>query len=131
MSNRLDFIMDLLPPSVNHYVDHAKGHGKTPESIFFCDSFALLIRKLKTPQPYVIADRFQVELHYWPGPKGKGDVDNRNKLPLDCCAKACLFRNSKGDVLSDAWVKRLIVEIHDEGKERQTGPEMRVIIEAL
>jgi Holliday junction resolvase RusA-like endonuclease len=131
MSSRLDFIIEYLPPSVNHYIDHGRGHGKTAEAILFCDRFAIDIRKLKNPQPYVIADRFQVELHFWPGPKGKGDVDNGNKLPLDCCAKAALFRNSRGHILSDAWVKRLKVEIHDEGEERAQGPEMRIIIEPL
>lgn len=130
-NNRVDFFIDILPPSVNHYLDHGKGHGKTPEAILFCDTFALMTRKLKTQWVISESKRFRVELHYWPGPGGKGDVDNRNKLPLDCCARAGMFRDRNGNQLSDAWVKKLAIEIHDSDDERKIGPEMRVIIEAL
>lgn len=129
--NRVDFTIDILPPSVNHYLDHGKGHGKTAESKLFCDTFAIMTRKLKNQFVVAESGRFQVELHYWPGPRGRGDVDNRNKLPLDCCAKAGMFRNRKGELLSDAWVKKLAIEIHDNEDERAIGPEMRIIIEAL
>jgi Holliday junction resolvase RusA-like endonuclease len=58
-------------------------------------------------------------------------VDNRNKCLLDCIAKAGMLRDRKGKELSDAWVKRLVVEIHDSAEERRTGPRTVVQIEAL
>lgn len=130
-ADRVDFIMELMPPSVNHYIDHGRGHGKTPQAQAFCDEFALLSKKLKNKFVVSKSKRFRAELHYWPGPKGRGDVDNYNKLPLDCCARAGMLRDKDGRELSDAWIKKLAIEIHDAGAERKIGPEMRVILEAL
>lgn len=128
---RLQFEMPIMPPSVNHYVKHpAQGvHVKTAEAKAYIRDFALL-----APRDFFVqspAKRFLATLEYWPGPGGRGDVDNYNKLPLDCCAKAGMLRDGKNQECSDAWIKRMTVEIHDEPEDREIGPKMRITIEAL
>jgi Holliday junction resolvase RusA-like endonuclease len=126
--NRLQFEIPMLPPSVNHYVQHkAQGvHVKTAQAKAFERDFPLFSRG-----GFVIGEQFSVVFHFVPGPGDKGDVDNRNKCLLDCIAKAGMLRNRKGKELSDAWVKRMVVEIHDSAEERRTGPRTVVQIEAL
>jgi hypothetical protein len=46
-------------------------------------------------------------------------------------AKAGMMRNAKGDELSDAWIKLLIVEIHDSEEARKIGPRTDVSLEAI
>jgi|HubBroStandDraft_1064217.scaffolds.fasta_scaffold311593_1 Holliday junction resolvase RusA-like endonuclease len=124
---RCDFWMPLLPPSVNHYVTHGGGfHRKSAEAKAFERDFTLFNGGYS-----VNGERFHVTFKFFPGPKQKGDVDNRNKVLLDCIAKAGMLRNFKGEELSDAWVKRLTVEIHDSDKDREQGPKTFVTIEAI
>ena len=120
----------MLPPSVNNYVRHlsAEIHVKSKIAKGWENSFTIFSRG----QFFVSeSGRFKVTLEYWPGPGDKGDVDNYNKLPLDCCAKAGMFRNAKGEEVTDAWVKKLVVEIHDTKEERQQGPKTRITIEGI
>lgn len=124
---RVEFQIPLLPPSVNHYVTHGGGfHKKSPAAKAFERDFPIF-----SAGYFVVGERFAVTFHFTPGPKDKGDIDNRNKCLLDCIAKAGMLRNRKGEELSDAWVKRLTVEIHDSAEERATGPRTLVKIEAL
>ena len=131
--------LPMVPPSVNHYVAHGVAtnkrtgeqhnfHGKSSAAKAFEHDFSLFVRGA-----YVVSQsgRFAVTLEYWPAPGAKGDVDNFNKLPLDCCAKAGMFRNSKGEEVSDAWVKRLVIEIHDSKEDRQLGPKTEITIEGM
>jgi Holliday junction resolvase RusA-like endonuclease len=136
---RLAFSIPLLPPSVNHYVTHtpyqdretgqAKVYRqKSAEAKTWERYFTLFARDL-----YVVSQsgRFEARLDFTPGPGESGDVDNYNKLPLDCCAKRGMLRDGKGKSKSDAWVKHLDVWIHDSPEERATGPKTEIVIEAM
>ena len=127
---RIQFSMPTLPPSVNHYIQHPKTgvHIKSKDAKAFGDQFPIFARDLFVQSE---SGRFAVTLEYTPGPGDSGDVDNYNKLPLDCAAKRGMFRNKKGESVSDAWVKRLVVEIHDSEEEREHGPRTVMTIEAL
>ena len=131
--------LPMLPPSVNHYVAHGvvtnrrtgeqrNFHGKTAAAKQFAKDFGIFVRGAYVVSP---SGRFQVTLEYWPAPGMRGDADNFNKMPLDCAAKAGMFRNTKGEELSDAWVKRLVIEIHDSKEERQLGPKTLITIEGM
>lgn len=124
---RCDFKIPMLPPSVNHYVTHGGGfHRKSAEAKAFERDFTLF-----SGGNQVTGERFAVTFKFFPGPKQKGDVDNRNKVLLDCIARAGMLRNAKGKELSDAWVKRITVEIHDSEADRERGPLTLVTIEAM
>jgi Holliday junction resolvase RusA-like endonuclease len=136
---RLAFSIPLLPPSVNHYVTHtpyqdretgtAKVYRqKSAEAKAWERDFGMFARDL-----YVVSQsgRFAVRLDFTPGPGESGDVDNYNKLPIDCCAKRGMLRDGKGKPKSDAWVKHLDIWIHDSPKERATGPRTEIVIEAM
>jgi Holliday junction resolvase RusA-like endonuclease len=132
----LTFMLPLLPPSVNHYVEHVAiagrvAHRKSAEAkAWEADFMAMLPASARGE--FVIGARFWVTLAFTPGPGDRGDVDNRNKMVLDCCAAAGMFRDRKGKQLSDAWVKKLTVEILDEtAEDRKRGPQTQVTIEAL
>lgn len=128
----LRFTIKMLPPSVNHYIEHpTKGvHKKSPAAVAWERDFMAML-PATVRGSYVTASRFAVTLIFTPGPNERGDVDNRNKLVLDCCAAAGMFRDANGKELSDAWVKRLVVDIHDTKWDRQRGPMTEVRIEAL
>jgi len=124
------FKIPLLPPSVNHYVEHpaAGVHRKSAAAKAWERDFPLFAGSLYCVSP---SGRFHVTLEFTPGPGSKGDVDNYNKLPLDCCAKRGMFRNAKNEPVSDAWVKWLEVKIHDLPGEREHGPQTKITIEAM
>jgi Holliday junction resolvase RusA-like endonuclease len=98
-------------------------HIKSKEAKAFERDFPLWSRGR-----YVTGENFSIAIKLIPGKRQKGDVDNRNKCLLDCIAKAGMLRNRKGEELSDAWVKRLLVEILED---RNQGPKTIVTIEAL
>lgn len=129
---KLIFRLPALPPSVNHYIEHrAKGvHIKSAAAKAWENDFMAMLPASARGQ-FVTGKRFSVTIRLTFGPSDRGDVDNFNKQILDCCAKAGMFRDPKGKVLSDAWVKRLMVEIRDDGRQRQTGPTTDVTIEAI
>jgi Holliday junction resolvase RusA-like endonuclease len=127
---RCDFQIPMLPPTVNHYIQHpaAGVHVKSKAAKAFGDQFPIFARDL-----YVMSasGKFAVTLEYWPGPGDRGDVDNYNKLPLDCAAKRGMLRNKRNEAVSDAWIKRLTVVIHDEADDRTKGPKTVMTIEAM
>jgi Holliday junction resolvase RusA-like endonuclease len=125
----LSFTLPMLPPSVNHYIEHpARGvHKKSAAAKAWEQDFQAMLPAAVRGQ-YVTGNRFWVTLCFTPGPKDRGDVDNRNKLVLDCCAAAGMFRNLKGEQLSDAWVKRLYVDVDDLPGSRARGPKTEVVI---
>jgi len=135
----ITFSIPMLPPSVNHYVSHGSAvnrrtgerygtHKKTDAAQAWERDFPIFSRG-----DYVVSQsgRFAVTLIFIPGPGDSGDVDNRNKCVLDCIARAGMLRNRKGEEMSDAWIKRLLVEIRDSPAERETGPKTIVTIEAM
>ncbi len=130
VNNRAVIEIPLMPPSVNHYVVHpaAGVHRKSAAAKAFESAFGLFVRGEFCLSA---SGRFSATLEFWPGPRGKGDVDNYNKLPLDCAATAGMLRDAKGKEKSDAWIKRLAVEIYDSDEQRLLGPKMRLTIEAL
>ena len=136
---RIAFSIPMLPPSVNHYSTHTpffdqeKGKAavwrqKSKAAKGWEKDFPLFSRGM-----YVVSKsgRFQARIDYTPGPGQSGDVDNYNKLPLDCCAKAGMLRDAKGKQKSDAWVKHLEIWIHDTPEDRATGPKTEIVIEAM
>lgn len=132
MRSSLTFRLPMLPPSVNHQTEHPwKGvHKKSPAAKAWEQQFKAMLPAEARGQ-YVIGERFAAILKFFPGPGDRGDVDNRNKLLLDCCAKAGMLRGIDGRQLSDAWFKRLVVDICDTPADRQRGPATEVTIEVI
>ena len=135
-SNRLDFTLELLPPSVNHYAKHFQRdgrtiHAKTKIAKGFEQSFQYMLpAHIRDGQSWVTAEKFSVTLWIVPGPGDSTDIDNYPKMILDCIAKAGLLRKTNGKQASDAWVKRLVVDIDDDQATRERwGPRVRVLIE--
>jgi Holliday junction resolvase RusA-like endonuclease len=126
----IEFRLQLLPPSVNHYIRHkGRNHRKSPEAMAWVNSFmAMLPASLRGC--YVQGDVFSVSLEIFPGPDQRGDVDNYLKLPLDCIAQAGMLRDPKGNECSDAKIKTLHVYVLDSPEDRARGPEMRFQIRA-
>lgn len=124
----LTFTIPMLPPGFNHYVEHpTQGvHVKSAAAKAWERDFPLFSRG-----QFITGKRFAATLRFTFGPGDRGDVDNFNKLPLDCCAKAGMLRNHKGDWLSDAWIKRLVVDILDSEEDRKRGPQTEITLEAL
>jgi Holliday junction resolvase RusA-like endonuclease len=128
METSLIIVIPMLPPSVNHYLEHpTEGvHIKSAAAKAWERDWPIFARG-----QFITGERFAVILRYTFGPGDRGDVDNFNKLPLDCAAKSGMFRNAKGEWLSDAWVKRLTVEIFDEPADRKKGPKTEIIISSI
>ena len=124
------FEMPMLPPSVNHLTEHpATGvHPKSAAAKAFMRDFPIFARDLYAVSASGI---FQVTLRYIPGKGQKGDWDNYNKLICDCAAKRGMFRDAKGKELSDACVKRGVVEVYDAPEYRKIGPKTIMRIEAI
>ncbi len=113
--SELRFTVPLVPPGVNHYVRHTRrgGHYLNKDATAFKDAVAIFNRG-----GFVQGKVFYVRLDITLGAGDKGDVDNFPKLPLDGLAKAAVFRNKKGEILSDAKVSHLEVVV-----DRRTRPE--------
>jgi Holliday junction resolvase RusA-like endonuclease len=124
----LTITIPMLPPGVNHYIEHpaAGVHIKSAAAKAWERDFPIFSRG-----QFVTGQRFAVTLRFTFGPGDRGDIDGFSKLPLDCAAKAGMFRNPKGAWLSDAWVKRLISEVLDSKQDRERGPQTEIIIEAM
>lgn len=127
-ATRAQITIPMLPPTVNHYVSHkANGaHVKSPAAKAWERDFPLFSRGA-----YVVGNRFQIEITYTFGPHNRGDIDNFNKLVLDCCAKSGMMRNAKMAELSDAWIKRMVINIRDSAEDRKNGPETHIELEAI
>lgn len=122
----------MLPPSVNHYLEHpAKGvHLKSPAAKAWERDFMAMLPASARGE-FVTGNRFKISIVLTFGPGDRGDLDNFPKQILDCCAKAGMIRDPKGNVLSDAWFKRLVVDICDSPQDRKLGPQTQVAIEAI
>lgn len=137
----MDFQIPMLPPSVNHYVTHGietdrgtgqkyVGHRKSKAAKKFSDDFKSVL-PASIRDAYVIGERFAVEFQYFIPPFGKGDVDNYNKCLLDAIAACGMLRDRKGKQLSDAWVKRMVVDICDSEEDRKLGPLVVITIRSM
>jgi Holliday junction resolvase RusA-like endonuclease len=122
----LTITIPMLPPSVNHYIEHpaAGVHRKSAAARAWENDWPMFARG-----QFIVGKRFAVLLRYRFGPGDRADVDNLNKLPLDCIGKSGMLRDARGKWLSDAWVKRLSVEINDD--ERAKGPQTEITITAM
>lgn len=128
---RLSFRLPMLPPSVNHYTLHGGGkHYKSPEAAAFERDFPLVL-PTSARGAFVTSEskRFAVTVRINPGPGGRGDIDNRSKLLLDCCAAAGMFRDGKGREVSDAHVKETHHYLDDSPEQRREGPYVDITIE--
>jgi crossover junction endodeoxyribonuclease RusA len=103
----LRFTIPAIPPSVNAYVRHTRsgGHYVTDEA----ERFMGLV-KLFSKNQGVAAKEFCVEIHVFLGKGQKGDADNFCKCVADALAKSGCFADLKGRLVSDAHVRRLVVE---------------------
>ena len=120
---RLDFTVRLTPPSVNHYVKHFRngGHVKTGEAQAFKDAVAIYAKG-----GYVVGKTFSVTMKVVLAEKQKGDVDNFPKLVLDGLADAGVFRNKKGERISDAHVRHMTVYVQTDERPERGYTEIRV-----
>lgn len=121
----------MLPPSVNHYVEHGfrRGkpyHAKTPEALAWERDVAMFLRG-----EFVTGLRFAAQLRFRMGPGQGFDVDNLNKCTLDSVANAGAIRDAKGKWLSDRHFKTLHVEILDLPEHRALGAQTEITIEAI
>ena len=109
------FPVPLVPTGVNHYVRHFRngGHRVTDAALAYKEAVAVYARG-----EFVKAKRFTVSIHIVLGYKERGDIDGFPKLVLDGMADAGIFRNPKGERLSDAYVDRLVVT-----RDCKTRPE--------
>jgi crossover junction endodeoxyribonuclease RusA len=114
--------LDCIPPSVNTYVRHTRNgaHYRTDKAKSFADELALKC----TPSSRVYGVAFEVEISITLGPHEKGDIDNFPKVVLDSIARRGMFRNMKGEPMSDSHVTRLTVS-----KER--GERSHTMIEVI
>ena len=126
MSDKLSFIVPLVPPGVNHYVRHYRNgaHRVTEEALAFKSALAIYAagRTVK-------AKRFAVTILVVKGKKDRGDVDNYPKLVLDGLATAGVFLTPKGERSSDAHVHKLVVAM--DGDLRPERGQTEITVEAL
>lgn len=119
----IEFTVPFVPPSVNHYAKHTRAgrHYQTDEATSFKAEVVRFSRG-ETVQ----GKRFRVTLLIRLGKKQRGDVDNFPKLCLDGLADAGVFRNPKGDRLSDAHIKDLRVVVDDWTRPEQGCTQFEV-----
>ena len=105
----------MVPPSVNAYTRHANGHHyKSRDARSFEAIFPVFVNG-----QFVSAKSFKVFLRIVLGRGDKGDADNFAKMPLDMCARAGVFRDLKGELMSDAHVDILTIV-----RDRKTRPSV-------
>lgn len=114
----ITFTVPLIPPSVNHYkVRFRNGNTVvTPEALAFKAAIAIYARGMA-----LSAKTFSVCLAVTLPKGARGDVDNFPKLCLDGLADCGIFLNRKGQRVSDAYVRHLVVDLDcdsrpDEGR---------------
>jgi len=126
VANKIEFTVPLVPPSVNHYKVRYR-NGRTVVSgkaIAFKEAVAVFCRGR-----YVTGKTFSVGMGIFLGKKDKGDVDNFPKLVLDGLADCGVFRNKKGERVSDAHVRYMVVSINGDDRPEQGLTE--ITVEAL
>ena len=105
---RLHFIVQGIPPSVNHYKTRFR-NGCTvvsKEALAFKRDLAV-----ECMGQSVSARLFTVTILIMLGKGDRGDVDNFPKLVLDGLAECGAFRSLKGKMLTDAYVRHLVVAL--------------------
>lgn len=118
----------MLPPSVNHYVEHkAQGvHVKSAQALAWERDWPIFARGA-----FVQGSRFAARIGYIFGPGDSYDVDNLNKCVLDCAYKSGMLRDAKGNWLTDSRFKQMSVTIYDTKLDRPHGPKTILKIEVL
>jgi crossover junction endodeoxyribonuclease RusA len=109
----ITFTVPLVPPSVNHYVKHTRTGRSyiTTEATAFKAEIAFYARGMALSAK-TFSVRIAVTL-----PKGaRGDVDNFPKLCLDGLADCGMFLNRKGERVSDAYVRHLVVDLDTDSR---------------
>jgi len=109
----LIFTVPLIPPSLNHYKTRFRNGNTvvTAESIAFKQSIAIYARGVA-----ISAKTFSVSIKVVLPKGARGDVDNFPKLCLDGLADAGVFLNRKGKRVSDAYVRRLVVDLDSDSR---------------
>jgi Holliday junction resolvase RusA-like endonuclease len=116
MSERLEFTVPLIPPSVNEYKTRFRS-GNTvvsDQALAFKAAVAVYAKGC-----YVTGKKFCVHIDVILGKKQRGDVDNFPKLVLDGLADAGVFRDAKGERMTDAHVRRMVVFVDAEVRPEQ------------
>lgn len=89
MPEPLQITIPVLPPTVNHYMNHGS-HKRTPRSNKFLDDFAVFAKgKVFTAEYYSIDLIFRIH-HLF-----KVDVDNLSKLVLDGLTTCGVIRDDR------------------------------------
>lgn len=111
--SKAEFVVPLVPPTVNHYVKHTRSgrHYITPAATAFKEAVALCSRGQQ-----VEGSEYEVTIGIILGKGVRGDIDNFLKVSLDALVFA-------GVISSDARVTRLIVS-----KGRAANPETRFCV---
>ena len=117
----------MIPPSVNHYIQHARGgHFTTKKAKSFQDALGVFINQKGT---WVTGETFHVWIDVTLGPKERMDVDNAAKCCLDVLAACFVMRDEKGRILSDDRVTHLEVKKYTQSRDQ--GPLTKITVEAL
>jgi Holliday junction resolvase RusA-like endonuclease len=91
---QLEFVVPLLPPSVNHYKAPKRGGGwfRTGEVIGFIEAVCIFSHKVLVPGDY-----YEVEITFYLPPAkqrlSSNDTDNFLKVALDALGTAGVIRN--------------------------------------
>lgn len=95
ITGQLQFMVPLLPPSVNHYKKPARGGGwyRAAEAIGFVDAVCIFSQKAVVP-----GDWYQIELTFYLPPSkqrvlASNDADNYLKVALDALGRAGVISN--------------------------------------
>lgn len=117
---RVNFTIQLTPPSANHYKvptrreldDGRRIFTYTPETKAWFDAVAYAVRG-KT----IAGDRLCVEFCVYRGKGERGDLDNYAKCILDGLVKAKVFRNDDS-----------VVEMHSYKERDRDNPRTEIQI---
>ncbi len=121
MSDRIAFTVPLVPPNLNHYLRHTRDgrHYVTAEAKAFKSAVAICGR-----HHHVSGKTFMVSIKIVLGPKQRMDVDGGVKLVLDGLADYGVFRDMKGEIVSDAYVRRLNVILDADSRPERGYTEI-------
>lgn len=120
----ISFTVPLVPPSVNHYRIRTAQKGRFGQAISFESGEAKAYKKAVVTFARglkVEAEAYEVKLKIFLGKKGKGDVDNFAKIPLDGLVAA-------GVIHSDAAIILLTIEKFRDWAEPRTEITVRAYI---
>ncbi len=126
MTDRISFTVDLTPPNLNHYVRHTRDgrHYVTQEAKAFKSAVAVSGR-----HKFVSGKTFTVSIKIVLGAKQRLDVDGGVKLVLDGLAAYGAFQNMKGEIVSDAYVRCLMVILDCDSRPERGYTE--IVVERL